>query len=76
MGEHSMYSRGFVASILAGFEEAIDSLISDVDEEVRTELEELGARIADVRRWLDPETDHDGETPTAVALDQIETRGS
>ncbi|MCZ2078677.1 MAG: hypothetical protein LC130_27235 [Bryobacterales bacterium] len=71
-----MYSRGFVACILAGFEEAIDSLISDVDERVRTELEELGARIADVRLRLDPETNHDDGTPTVVALDQIETRGS
>jgi hypothetical protein len=71
-----MYSRGFVACILAGFEEAIDSLISDVDERVRTELEELGARIADVRLRLDPETNHDDGPPTVVALDQIETRGS
>ena len=71
-----MYSRSFVACILAGFEEAIDSLIRGVDEGVRTELEEVGARIADVRLRLDPETDHDGETPTDVALDQIEIGGS
>jgi len=66
-----MYSRGFVAGILAGFEEAIDSLIGGVDEDVRIELEEVGARIAGVRLRLDSETDHEGETPTDMALDQM-----
>jgi hypothetical protein len=66
-----MYSRGFVAGILAGFEEAIDSLIGGVDEDVRVELEEVGGRIADARVRLDPEPDHDGETASEVALDQM-----
>ena len=66
-----MYSRGFVACILAGFEEAIDSLISGADEDVRIELEEVGGRIADARLRLDPEPDHDGETPSEVARDQM-----
>jgi hypothetical protein len=66
-----MYSRGFVACILAGFEDAIDSLINDVDEDVRIELEEVGGRIADARLRLDPEPDHDGETASEVAPDQM-----
>jgi hypothetical protein len=64
-----MYSRGFVACILAGFEETIDSLIGGVDEDVRIELEAVGARIADARLRLDPETDHDDEIPTGVAFE-------
>ena len=43
--------------ILAGFEGTIDTLIRGVDGQVRIELEELGARIADTRLRLDPETD-------------------
>jgi hypothetical protein len=66
-----MYSRGFVACILAGFEDAIDSLIGGVDDDVRIELEEVGGRIADARLRLDPEPDHDGEAPSEVGLDQM-----
>jgi hypothetical protein len=57
-----MYSQGFVACILAGFEGTIDTLISGVDGQVRIELEDLAARIADTRLRLDPEMGDDPET--------------
>jgi hypothetical protein len=56
-----MYSRGFVACILAGFEGTIDTVISGVDGQVRIELEELAARITDTRLRLDPEMGDDLE---------------
>lgn len=57
-----MYSRGFVACILAGFEGTIDTLISGVDGQVRVEVEELAERIAETRLRLDPEA---GDQPDA-----------
>lgn len=57
-----MYSRGFVACILAGFEGTIETLTSGVDGQIRVELGELAERIAETRLRLDPEA---GDRPDA-----------
>jgi hypothetical protein len=49
----AIYGRGFVAGILAGFEEALEVLLAGVDEDARKELCVLSGHIERTRLQLD-----------------------
>ena len=59
----AMYERGFVAGILAGFEETLEALMGGVDEDARRELGALSGQIERTRLHLDldPHVEGDGE---------------
>jgi hypothetical protein len=65
-----VYGPRFVASILAGFEDALETLREGVDTQLRTELEALAQCVENTRMRIDPsqarsETD---ETERGVGL--------